>query len=131
VPVRSMTGFGEARRIWEGPQGTITVVVEVRAVNSRFLEVKLRHPFGAGVEAELKRGLESRLGRGRVDLAVRLENSVPERGGLSGVGIEGARLMRAIAGLRDAERIAAREGVAVGSPSRRRAPSSCSGSRRR
>jgi uncharacterized protein (TIGR00255 family) len=112
-----MTGFGEARRSWDGPQGAIAVVVELRAVNARFLELKLRHPFGGAVEAELKKVLEARLGRGRVDVAVRLETSVPERGGLSGVGVDGSRLMRAIAGLRDAERIAAREGVAVASTS--------------
>jgi len=73
MPIRSMTGFGVADHPW--PERGQRVRVELRSVNSRFLEIKLRQPFGVAVEHELRRGLEGRLGRGRVDISVRTEGA--------------------------------------------------------
>ena len=60
------------------------VRVELRSVNSRFLEVKLRQPFGVAVEHELRRAIEARLGRGRVDVSIRLEGAGEGAGGEAG-----------------------------------------------
>ena len=73
MPIRSMTGFGVADRSW--PERGVRVRVELRSVNSRFLELKLRQPFGVAVEHELKRAIEGRLGRGRVDISIRTEGA--------------------------------------------------------
>jgi len=74
-----MTGFGTASAPWSTPQeGPATVEVELRSVNARFLELKVRQPFGASTEQQLRKRLGKRLGRGRVDL------SVVVRGGESG-----------------------------------------------
>lgn len=73
MPIRSMTGFGVADRSW--PERGVRVRVELRSVNSRFLEIKLRQPFGVAVEHDLRRAIEARLGRGRVDLAIRIEGA--------------------------------------------------------
>ena len=71
MPIRSMTGFGVADRSWS--ERGLRVRVEIRSVNARFLEIKLRQPFGVAVEHELRRAVEARLGRGRVDVSVRVE----------------------------------------------------------
>lgn len=65
----SMTGYGRA----EARGSRLAVVVEVRSLNHRFLEVacKLPRPFGVQ-EPELRRLVQSRLSRGRVDVAVSL-----------------------------------------------------------
>ena len=44
--------------------------MELRSVNGRFLEVKIKQPFGASVESRLRKRLERAFGRGRVDLSV-------------------------------------------------------------
>ena len=71
--IRSMTGFGMA----EVSQGTFTVRVELRSVNHRFLQTKIRVPAEHGeleskVEALLKRGLI----RGAVTVSVRIERAL-------------------------------------------------------
>ncbi|MEZ4453622.1 MAG: DUF1732 domain-containing protein [Nannocystaceae bacterium] len=65
-----MTGFGVARRTWEAGDRPHAVVVEVRGVNQRFLEVKIRSPLGAAIEPVIRQRVEARVGRGRLDLAV-------------------------------------------------------------
>ena len=82
-----MTGFG--RGFFE--LGGQRFRIELRAVNSRFLDLKLRHPWH---DAELDHGLSQRirgaLARGRVDL------SVSEEGG--GGAATALRLDSAVAG---------------------------------
>lgn len=68
--LRSMTGFGRAER--ETPQGRL--VAEIRAVNARFTEVRVRLPAEAlGLEMRLRDRLRGALARGKVDCTVRLE----------------------------------------------------------
>ncbi len=74
-----MTGYGTASRRWVADDDSPwSLDVEVRSVNARFLEIKVRQPYGAAIEQQLRRQLEKRLGRGRVELAVHLRAAVPE-----------------------------------------------------
>ena len=67
--VRSMTGFGRAEASGE----SIAVTVEVRSVNHRHLDVALRLPRSlAALELDVRRLVQSRLERGRIDIAVQL-----------------------------------------------------------
>lgn len=65
----SMTGFGNAEATFE----TMEVSVEVRTLNSRYLDTKLRLPPGARfLEARLRRLIREKLSRGRVDLTLEI-----------------------------------------------------------
>lgn len=70
--VRSMTGFGRG----EAVRGGYHVTVEVRTVNHRFLDTSVRLPKSlAGFEEKLRSLVQARLGRGRVEVQVALEES--------------------------------------------------------
>jgi uncharacterized protein (TIGR00255 family) len=67
--IKSMTGYG--RR--EAAVGTGSVVVEVRAVNHRYCEVVTRLPRTLSVlEEQLKKTVQGRCQRGRIELTVSL-----------------------------------------------------------
>lgn len=105
VPLHSMTGFGTARRHFVADDGPWSVEVELRSVNARFLELKLRQPFGGKAEPALRRRLEGALGRGRVELSVHLRRGDgaavgaddPLAGPLAELGIDPARLAATLA----------------------------------
>jgi len=64
-PVQSMTGFGAAGC----SSGAFRAEVELRAVNGRYLSLKVRTPAEfSGLEEEIRKLLEGRLGRGNVEL---------------------------------------------------------------
>jgi len=64
-----MTGFGRA----EVSAGPITIAVEARSLNHRHLDVTLRLPRTlTGLEMDARRLVQSRLERGRVEIAVEL-----------------------------------------------------------
>src|SRR5512140_663901 len=66
--IRSMTGFGAGRGAASGEE----VDVEVRSVNHKYCEVKVRLPRELGpLEHEVVRSVKERLARGGVDVAVR------------------------------------------------------------
>ncbi len=68
--IRSMTGFGRAERHADGAD----VVVELKAVNHRFLELGFRVPRSAAfLEERLKSFLQARVARGKLDVSVTLE----------------------------------------------------------
>lgn len=68
--IRSMTGFGEARR--DTPAGTL--LVEVRTVNHRHFNANLRVPQSlARWEADIREWLRAHVSRGHVNAAIRLE----------------------------------------------------------
>jgi uncharacterized protein (TIGR00255 family) len=70
--VRSMTGFGQA----EASSETVRVAVEVRSVNSRYAEVTLRSPRSLNNhEAELTRIVKQRIARGRINVAIQVEET--------------------------------------------------------
>lgn len=67
--MKSMTGFGNASRAF--PEGRVTV--DVRAVNHRFLEIKLHLPRGfIAVEDACRSMIASRIERGRIEVFVSL-----------------------------------------------------------
>jgi uncharacterized protein (TIGR00255 family) len=67
--IRSMTGFGRAELTGE----TLVVTVEARSVNHRHLDVGIRLPNAfAGLEADVRRIVQSRLDRGRADVSVQV-----------------------------------------------------------
>jgi uncharacterized protein (TIGR00255 family) len=66
--IRSMTGFGAGRGSVNGED----VDVEIRSVNHKYCEVKVRLPRELGaLEHEVVRSVKERLARGGVDVAVR------------------------------------------------------------
>jgi uncharacterized protein (TIGR00255 family) len=65
--LRSMTGYGGSER----SDGERTVRVDVRSVNQRFLDVQVKAPRALlPVEDRIRKGVESRLARGRVTVFV-------------------------------------------------------------
>ncbi|MBW2730874.1 MAG: YicC family protein [Deltaproteobacteria bacterium] len=71
--MKSMTGFARVSFAAKGARYR----VELRSVNSRFLDVKIRLPFHDGeLESQATALLRKRLARGRVDLWVHEEGSV-------------------------------------------------------
>ncbi len=92
-----MTGFGAATRVIELGGQPHVLGVELRAVNQRFLEVKLRQPFGVAAEHDLRRTVEARLGRGRVDLMVHLQVA----GAAEVAGLDRGRLAEVLAQVRE------------------------------
>jgi len=75
--VRSMTGFGRG----ESRVGDVHVVCDLRSVNHRFLDLKIRLPQEAsGMESDLRKILTRQLSRGRVDMTLKLirENGKPQ-----------------------------------------------------
>ncbi|MFQ5766572.1 MAG: YicC/YloC family endoribonuclease [Acidobacteriota bacterium] len=73
--IQGMTGFGRSRR----DQAGITVTVEVRSVNQRFADVRIRAPrMLSGLEVALKQRVSQRLGRGRVDVSISLSGEEVE-----------------------------------------------------
>jgi uncharacterized protein (TIGR00255 family) len=66
--IRSMTGFGSGRGASNGEE----IIVEVRSVNHKYCEVKVRLPRElSALEADLGRAVKERLARGGVEVAVR------------------------------------------------------------
>jgi uncharacterized protein (TIGR00255 family) len=67
--VKSMTGFGQGAAEKDG----LRAEVELKGVNHRFLDVKLRlPPEAAGIEAALRARVQETVQRGRIDIAVTL-----------------------------------------------------------
>jgi uncharacterized protein (TIGR00255 family) len=65
--MRSMTGFGRARFELDGR----TYRLEVRSLNNRFLDLRVRTPFlDAELEGLISTRVKARLSRGRVELSI-------------------------------------------------------------
>ncbi len=65
----SMTGFGQGAAERDG----VRVLVELKGVNHRFLDVKMRLPAELGLlEPALRAEVQERVSRGRIDIAVML-----------------------------------------------------------
>jgi len=70
--IRSMTGYGQGTAETE----SLKVTVELRSVNNRFADLKLRLPDElAPFEPDLRRRVLSTVKRGRVDVDLRLERT--------------------------------------------------------
>ncbi len=65
--MQSMTGFGHS----ETTVGNLTLSVDVKSVNGRYLDINVRLPRElVAVEQEIRAEIQKRLGRGRVDLTI-------------------------------------------------------------
>jgi uncharacterized protein (TIGR00255 family) len=70
--LRSMTGFGQG----QAPLGDGSVAAELRAVNSRFLDVRVRLPREfSRLEAQLRATASRFFARGQVDISVRMKGA--------------------------------------------------------
>ena len=71
----SMTGFGSADLQWE----SWSCQVEIRSVNQRFLDIRIRLPLGfQNLEQDIKKQIKEICTRGKIDCSVRLEKVVGE-----------------------------------------------------
>jgi uncharacterized protein (TIGR00255 family) len=69
--IKSMTGFSSA----SATAGSLTVAAEIRAYNSRNLDLALRLPAGfADLEDRVRAAIAARLGRGRIETRVQIED---------------------------------------------------------
>lgn len=73
MAMRSMTGHG--RGVAE--RGAARVTVEVRSVNHRFLDLKLRGAASAAVEDAVSQRIREKLERGAVTASIRVERAGP------------------------------------------------------
>ncbi|MET0389914.1 MAG: DUF1732 domain-containing protein [Polyangiales bacterium] len=90
--MQSMTGYGRG----SAPLGSSQLLVEIRSVNHRFLELRLHlgnelGSLGAAIEDVVRQ----RVGRGRVDISARIEGPL-----LGGVQLDEARARAAFQALR-------------------------------
>jgi uncharacterized protein (TIGR00255 family) len=120
MPLRSMTGFGAAVRAMPG-EGTPTQLdVEVRSVNGRHLDLRIRQPFGPRIEHGLRARIEARFGRGRIELSLavrsRLATSEPGDDALGSVGVDPSRVLAVVRASTEIVAIAAREKLEVCPP---------------
>src|SRR6185369_9894332 len=70
--IKSMTGFGQG--IFEG--NNYRVVVDIKTVNNRFLDVHARLPAElSSLESTIKKRVQSFLKRGRIDITTTLSQS--------------------------------------------------------
>src|SRR5690606_29116412 len=67
--ISSMTGFGSAeKRI-----GTTLYRIEIKSLNHRFLDIKVRYPRELSqLEQSIRKKIQSRLGRGSVEFKIEL-----------------------------------------------------------
>ena len=77
--LRSMTGFAAEEAALEGGE---RVLLSIKGVNHRFLDLQFRLPHGSeAVEGELRRLLKQRVGRGHVEVSLEV-NAVTAGGGV-------------------------------------------------
>lgn len=70
--VKSMTGYGRGEAVLDD----LTITVELRSVNNRYLDPTFKLPRAyIFAESALKEKLQSRVGRGKVDVFVNLEHT--------------------------------------------------------
>src|SRR6266487_756065 len=72
--VKSMTGFGQGTAERDG----VRVQVELKGVNHRFLDVKMKLPGEVGLlEPRLRAEVQERVTRARIDITVAIVSSIP------------------------------------------------------
>ena len=73
--LRSMTGYGRSENRIEKAD----IVVEVKSSNHRYCDISLRMPQRCfALEAEIKKLIQTRLKRGRIDLSIQIESTEQE-----------------------------------------------------
>ncbi|MBN2725569.1 MAG: DUF1732 domain-containing protein [Deltaproteobacteria bacterium] len=70
--IKSMTGFGKFSFSLANTEYTI----EAKSLNSRFLDIKIRHPFqNVALDFAIRKKIQSAVKRGRVDIYINIINS--------------------------------------------------------
>ena len=70
--IKSMTGYGNAK----GIVGDLNVVIELKSVNNRYLDVSIHAPRGfIFVEETIKNAVQQHLSRGKVDVFISVDSS--------------------------------------------------------
>ena len=70
--MRSMTGYGKTESTLEGKK----IVVEIKSLNHRYLEVSLRLPAALfPLEMEIKKKINSIFARGKIEVTVRMDGN--------------------------------------------------------
>ncbi len=78
--MQSMTGYGRS----EVHQAHLTLTVEARSVNHRYLDIALRYPRPyAQFEARMKQRVQAHFARGRIDITIVQQDSSEARRALS------------------------------------------------
>jgi uncharacterized protein (TIGR00255 family) len=68
--IKSMTGFGKAECVFQNRR----IIVEIKSLNSKFLDVNARIPNGFKIkELEIRNMLSEKLRRGKVDFTISVE----------------------------------------------------------
>jgi uncharacterized protein (TIGR00255 family) len=68
--IKSMTGYGRAESVWKGKR----IVVEIKSLNHRYLEVSLRLPASLNpFEPEIKNKINNRFSRGKIEVNIRID----------------------------------------------------------
>lgn len=120
VSVVSMTGYGAASQAWDAPgRGRVRVDVEARSVNGRFLEIKLRQPFGAALDPKLRAVAEQHVGRGRVDVSIHVRSDAKaevDDDPLAGLGLDQGKVAAVAAAAAETQRVATEAGLEVRAP---------------
>jgi uncharacterized protein (TIGR00255 family) len=67
----SMTGFGTATEVFKGRRGSLEISVEIRTVNSKFLDISIRSPrIYVPLDSEVSKFIRGFMKRGRVDVNI-------------------------------------------------------------
>ena len=107
--IRSMTGFGRSGFVLQ----ELRFEVEVRSVNHRFLEARVRLPKPlAAFESEVRAAIQARFERGKVDLTVASAGGDSKATKLEIDLVTAQQYLRAAAALREAEGVSGELGVA-------------------
>lgn len=109
MALRSMTGVGQVTLPLELPGRTLSVDVELRSVNSRFLECLIKTPLCALHERAAQAQVAKALGRGRVEL--RLGVHQDELAQSQGAKISQARMRSVFADIEAIEASARSQGL--------------------
>lgn len=119
MPLHSMTGFGTASRGWTVDDAAFTLEVEARSVNGRHLEVRVRQPWGVAIEQSVRKLVEARCGRGRVDVTIacaRAGATATPSESLAVLGVDPLRLRAVIDAAAQTATLARRAGLEVVAP---------------
>lgn len=76
--IKSMTGYGRAESVWKGKR----IVVEIKSLNHRYLEVSLRLPAALNpFEPEIKKKVNNRFSRGKIEVNIHIDaHGSPDKG---------------------------------------------------
>lgn len=73
--IKSMTGYGRAESFLDGRK----MVVEIKSLNHRFLEIYIRLPSALSqLEMEIKKKIGDRFSRGRIEAGIRMDSGQEE-----------------------------------------------------